>query len=134
MLDGAMYPRFTLFLQTILGGLFMFYEIALMNNCCGVMIDSVGVPFLYPLLRIFCGSTVVTYTHYPSISSDMMGRVEGGSLKVSLRLWYYRAFACLYWMCGQFVSATTVSYTHLRAHETPEHLVCRLLLEKKKKK
>src|SRR5678815_4859219 len=23
-----------------------------------------------------------------------------------------------------------VSYTHLRAHETPEHLVCRLLLEK----
>src|SRR5678816_3860131 len=23
----------------------------------------------------------------------------------------------------------SVSYTHLRAHETPEHLVCRLLLE-----
>ena len=31
---------------------------------------------------------------------------------------------CEYW---------PVSYTHLRAHETPEHLVCRLLLEKKKK-
>src|SRR5678816_1237904 len=30
-------------------------------------------------------------------------------------------------------SAVAVSYTHLRAHETPEHLVCRLLLEKKKK-
>ena len=27
---------------------------------------------------------------------------------------------------------TPVSYTHLRAHETPEHLVCRLLLEKQK--
>src|SRR5674536_173313 len=27
------------------------------------------------------------------------------------------------------ISAETVSYTHLRAHETPEHLVCRLLLE-----
>src|SRR5678816_4866874 len=26
-----------------------------------------------------------------------------------------------------------LSYTHLRAHETPEHLVCRLLLEKKKR-
>ena len=26
-----------------------------------------------------------------------------------------------------------VSYTHLRAHETREDLVCRLLLEKKKK-
>eukprot|EP00658_Telonema_sp_P-2_P037415 TRINITY_DN26917_c0_g1_i2.p1 TRINITY_DN26917_c0_g1~~TRINITY_DN26917_c0_g1_i2.p1 ORF type:complete len:552 (-),score=69.14 TRINITY_DN26917_c0_g1_i2:16-1671(-) len=30
-------------------------------------------------------------------------------------------------------STDPVSYTHLRAHETPEHLVCRLLLEKKKK-
>eukprot|EP00831_Metopus_contortus_P043767 TRINITY_DN35123_c0_g1_i1.p3 TRINITY_DN35123_c0_g1~~TRINITY_DN35123_c0_g1_i1.p3 ORF type:complete len:115 (-),score=40.70 TRINITY_DN35123_c0_g1_i1:41-385(-) len=28
----------------------------------------------------------------------------------------------------------SVSYTHLRAHETSLHLVCRLLLEKKKKK
>src|SRR5678816_507716 len=28
-------------------------------------------------------------------------------------------------------SMSSVSYTHLRAHETPEHLVCRLLLEKK---
>src|SRR5678815_2813126 len=31
------------------------------------------------------------------------------------------------------LSNEAVSYTHLRAHETPEHLVCRLLLEKKKK-
>ena len=32
------------------------------------------------------------------------------------------------------VGAWTVSYTHLRAHETGRNLVCRLLLEKKKKK
>ena len=31
-------------------------------------------------------------------------------------------------------NVTTVSYTHLRAHETKANLVCRLLLEKKKKK
>src|SRR5678815_5927498 len=29
-----------------------------------------------------------------------------------------------------FIDHLSVSYTHLRAHETPEHLVCRLLLEK----
>src|SRR5678815_787338 len=34
--------------------------------------------------------------------------------------------------CGLIYYADAVSYTHLRAHETPEHLVCRLLLEKKK--
>src|SRR5680860_1668671 len=31
-------------------------------------------------------------------------------------------------------TCTPVSYTHLRAHETDSYLVCRLLLEKKKKK
>src|SRR5665647_3826735 len=32
-----------------------------------------------------------------------------------------------------YVSDLPVSYTHLRAHETDSYLVCRLLLEKKKK-
>ncbi|GAB5773137.1 hypothetical protein JMUB7517_27810 [Staphylococcus aureus] len=31
------------------------------------------------------------------------------------------------------LEAEAVSYTHLRAHETTLHLVCRLLLEKKKR-
>ena len=33
----------------------------------------------------------------------------------------------------QLGSGGPVSYTHLRAHETGRNLVCRLLLEKKKK-
>src|SRR5428012_22919 len=38
-------------------------------------------------------------------------------------------------ICGRAVAGgntQTVSYTHLRAHETRHDLVCRLLLEKKK--
>ena len=35
-------------------------------------------------------------------------------------------------MMSALVAAGTVSYTHLRAHETGRNLVCRLLLEKKK--
>ena len=34
----------------------------------------------------------------------------------------------------EYGEGDAVSYTHLRAHETSLHLVCRLLLEKKKKK
>ncbi|CZR75346.1 hypothetical protein CDFC105_03907 [Clostridioides difficile] len=34
---------------------------------------------------------------------------------------------------NQAEGAYAVSYTHLRAHETGRNLVCRLLLEKKKK-
>ena len=36
--------------------------------------------------------------------------------------------------CTSPAATSDVSYTHLRAHENPEHLVCRLLLEKKNKK
>src|SRR5664279_6423672 len=35
---------------------------------------------------------------------------------------------------GKALYIGAVSYTHLRAHETDSYLVCRLLLEKKKKK
>ncbi|CUX69123.1 hypothetical protein BN3590_03586 [Clostridium sp. C105KSO15] len=34
----------------------------------------------------------------------------------------------------RYICVITVSYTHLRAHETRHDLVCRLLLEKKKNK
>ena len=34
---------------------------------------------------------------------------------------------------GQVIGRGSVSYTHLRAHETDSYLVCRLLLEKKKR-
>eukprot|EP00658_Telonema_sp_P-2_P074306 TRINITY_DN63499_c0_g1_i1.p2 TRINITY_DN63499_c0_g1~~TRINITY_DN63499_c0_g1_i1.p2 ORF type:complete len:109 (-),score=20.66 TRINITY_DN63499_c0_g1_i1:135-461(-) len=50
----------------------------------------------------------------------------------------WRRWATMTPMIASFIliaiplGAVAVSYTHLRAHETPEHLVCRLLLEKKK--
>ena len=37
-------------------------------------------------------------------------------------------------IAGAVAIIAAVSYTHLRAHETGRNLVCRLLLEKKKKK
>src|SRR5450756_2825166 len=39
-----------------------------------------------------------------------------------------------YLACKAVATNIPVSYTHLRAHETRHDLVCRLLLEKKKKK
>ena len=37
-----------------------------------------------------------------------------------------------HFISGMAIGVDTVSYTHLRAHETGRNLVCRLLLEKKK--
>src|SRR5674536_382743 len=58
-----------------------------------------------------------------SVRSDRTGATSGGNGRSLLLGRLYRRGSTI----------TTVSYTHLRAHETPEHLVCRLLLEKKKK-
>ena len=44
----------------------------------------------------------------------------------------YICTVCGYVYDPELGDPDAVSYTHLRAHETPEHLVCRLLLEKKK--
>src|SRR5450756_2848672 len=54
-------------------------------------------------------------------------RIALGTLKVGNDLRFLRRGNC-HWFC----SPKTVSYTHLRAHETRHDLVCRLLLEKKK--
>src|SRR5660397_148460 len=53
---------------------------------------------------------------------------DGGTPKTSRRPDAYRR------MAPAAGSPGAVSYTHLRAHETKANLVCRLLLEKKKKK
>ena len=37
-------------------------------------------------------------------------------------------------LASRMYTSRAVSYTHLRAHETGRNLVCRLLLEKKKKR
>ena len=42
-------------------------------------------------------------------------------------------YSSIQFILSAYVFGIAVSYTHLRAHETRSNLVCRLLLEKKKK-
>ena len=39
---------------------------------CDVFIDTVGVGFAYPLVKLLFGVKVASYTHYPTISQDML--------------------------------------------------------------
>lgn len=86
------YPRFTLILQS-LGSLVIGYEaisklvpdiyfgeyFSYNNdtikyiNC--FIKDTMGYAFTYPLVHYFTNVKIATYTHYPTISSDMVNRV-----------------------------------------------------------
>src|SRR5678816_4926155 len=67
----------------------------------------------------------------PTAHAEVLVLREGartlGNYRLTDAVVYVTVEPCL--MCvGAMVHARAVSYTHLRAHETPEHLVCRLLL------
>eukprot|EP00658_Telonema_sp_P-2_P062622 TRINITY_DN51302_c0_g1_i1.p1 TRINITY_DN51302_c0_g1~~TRINITY_DN51302_c0_g1_i1.p1 ORF type:complete len:116 (+),score=28.15 TRINITY_DN51302_c0_g1_i1:125-472(+) len=86
-------------------------------------------------------SPVVTYSRqFPAIAEEeeRIARARGNHLEADRIADTVARFGGGDWLVacdnGGTVRAKAVSYTHLRAHETPEHLVCRLLLEKKKKK
>ena len=67
------YRRFTLLGQS-LGSMILGWE-ALCAALPDVFIDSTGYAFTMPLARIFGGCSVVAYTHYPTISTDMLSMV-----------------------------------------------------------
>ncbi|ORC91939.1 glycosyl transferase [Trypanosoma theileri] len=114
-LDGTQYPFLTLILQTVCGGILLFYETCIVNSITPIVIESVGIPGIYPLLSLFANVRIITYTHYPVITSIMTQRVESGEKRFNNRgilaryhilrkakVLYYKAFARFYWWLGQF--------------------------------
>src|SRR5665647_1866138 len=61
------------------------------------------------------------------------GELTRFSLQLPQILWSLITGVAVFLIWINLDQAWTVSYTHLRAHETDSYLVCRLLLEKKKK-
>eukprot|EP00831_Metopus_contortus_P022230 TRINITY_DN20128_c0_g1_i2.p1 TRINITY_DN20128_c0_g1~~TRINITY_DN20128_c0_g1_i2.p1 ORF type:complete len:125 (+),score=32.92 TRINITY_DN20128_c0_g1_i2:183-557(+) len=68
--------------------------------------------------------TIVSAAHIEELQAKLTKYLKRGAFKRQ------QLFTQIYLFS---ISFHAVSYTHLRAHETSLHLVCRLLLEKKKK-
>jgi len=94
-----------------------------------IFIDTTGFAFTYPVASLLFGCTVISYTHYPTISTDMLQRVEEGKVmynnkqdfasnqyKKSVKLYYYKLFAILYGICGYFANITMVNSTWTYNH------------------
>ncbi|KAH7511534.1 hypothetical protein JRO89_XSUnG0194400 [Xanthoceras sorbifolium] len=75
-IEESTYPRFTMFGQSF-GSVYLSWE-ALCKFTPLYYCDTSGYAFTYPLARLF-GCLVVCYTHYPTISLDMISRVRGRS-------------------------------------------------------
>ena len=81
-----------------------------------------GLSFTYPIAKLLFGCQVLSYTHYPTISEDMISRVKNKTLfynnpeyiaknplLTTFKLYYYKLFALIYGLTGYFSDITMVN-------------------------
>ncbi|KAM7269938.1 hypothetical protein ACFE04_029152 [Oxalis oulophora] len=125
-IEEATYPRFTMIGQS-LGSLYLSWE-ALCKFTPFYYFDTSGYAFTYPLARMF-GCKVICYTHYPTISLDMISRVHqrrsmyNNDASISRSNWlsrckliYYTIFSWMYGFVGSCAHLAMVNSSWTQSH------------------
>ncbi|KAK3042889.1 hypothetical protein RJ639_001162 [Escallonia herrerae] len=125
-IEESTYPRFTMICQS-LGSVYLSWE-ALCNFTPVYYFDTSGYAFTYPVARIF-GCKVICYTHYPTISLDMLSRVHARSsmynndalvakstLLSRCKIIYYTIFSWLYGIVGSCAHLAMVNSSWTKSH------------------
>ncbi|XP_022942931.1 GDP-Man:Man(3)GlcNAc(2)-PP-Dol alpha-1,2-mannosyltransferase [Cucurbita moschata] len=125
-IEETTYPRFTMIGQSF-GSIYLSWE-ALCKFTPLYYFDTSGYAFTYPLARLF-GCIVVCYTHYPTISLDMLSRVRGRSSMynndalIAKSSWlsqckviYYVLFSWMYGFVGSFTQLAMVNSSWTQSH------------------
>lgn len=125
--EAEKYPVFTLLGQS-LGSMILGFE-ALLKFQPDIYIDTMGYAFTYPIFKYIGKARVSSYTHYPTISTDMLRRVANRTLTYNNRshvvrnpfltwakLSYYRLFASLYGMFGRCAETVMVNSSWTENH------------------
>ncbi|GMK57824.1 hypothetical protein CspeluHIS016_0406580 [Cutaneotrichosporon spelunceum] len=131
LISDTYWRRFTLLGQSV-GSVLLAWE-----GLCGrdgvwgdIFIDSMGYAFTLPFARLVAGRDIAigSYTHYPTVSSDMVKRVRervagvenGGASGSAVRTWaklvYYRMFTSLYSVAVLFSQHTMTNSSWTQAH------------------
>ncbi|XP_027101591.2 GDP-Man:Man(3)GlcNAc(2)-PP-Dol alpha-1,2-mannosyltransferase-like [Coffea arabica] len=124
--DEATYPRFTMIGQS-LGSVYLSWE-ALCKFTPLYYFDTCGYAFTYPVARVF-GCKVICYTHYPTISLDMLSRVHGrnsmynndtliakSSFLSHCKVIYYMLFSWMYGIVGSYAHLAMVNSSWTKSH------------------
>lgn len=74
--ESSCYPVLTMMGQA-LGAVVLGFDclLASVDDIPPYMFDSMGFAFAYPVFAIFGGCKILSYTHYPVISTDMLEQV-----------------------------------------------------------
>ena len=114
-------------------------EAAVTAECLGIATERIydvgaaGIHRLFPFLdRIGTAAVVIVVAGMEgALPGILAGLTDRPVIAVPTSVGYGANFQGVAALLAMPNSCAAVSYTHLRAPETPEHLVCRLLLEKK---
>ncbi|XP_008233777.1 PREDICTED: GDP-Man:Man(3)GlcNAc(2)-PP-Dol alpha-1,2-mannosyltransferase [Prunus mume] len=125
-IEEATYPRLTMIGQS-LGSVYLAWE-ALTKFTPTYYLDTSGYAFTYPLARLF-GCRVICYTHYPTISCDMLSRVRQRSSMYnnddfiaqsnwlsSCKVIYYNIFSRMYGTVGSCAHLAMVNSSWTQSH------------------
>ncbi|XP_077296491.1 ALG11 alpha-1,2-mannosyltransferase isoform X1 [Arctopsyche grandis] len=125
--EASKYPYFTLLLQS-LGSIVLGFEAVLKLNP-DIFIDTMGYAFTLPIFKYLGPCKTATYTHYPTITEDMMRRVKlrlashnNASLIARnpvftwLKMIYYQMFGWLYGFVGRCADMVMVNGTWTEEH------------------
>ncbi|KAK8824795.1 hypothetical protein WA538_005462 [Blastocystis sp. DL] len=126
-LEASHYPHFTMLFQSLASMLVVID--GLRQFVPDIFFDTTGLAFTYPVVKLLTGATVLSYTHYPTISTDMLQRVRekrstynndafiSNSTTIStLKLLYYHAFSVLYGLVGRCADLVMVNGTWTYNH------------------
>ncbi|GFQ04848.1 gdp-man:man(3)glcnac(2)-pp-dol alpha-1 2-mannosyltransferase [Phtheirospermum japonicum] len=124
--EETTYPRFTIIGQS-LGSVYLSWE-ALCTLTPMYYFDTSGYAFTYPVARIF-GCKVICYTHYPTISLDMLSRVHARSSMYNndvlvtksaffsqCKVVYYKLFSWMYGIVGSRAHLAMVNSSWTQSH------------------
>ncbi|KAJ1922177.1 asparagine-linked glycosylation protein [Mycoemilia scoparia] len=122
------YPYLTILLQSI-GSIILVTE-ALIKCLPDIFVDTLGYGFTYPYIYYLSHMTpIVSYTHYPLISSDMIKNVQAregtfnnstdiaqSSTLSKSKLYYYKVLKFLYGWSGWHASTVMTNSSWTQGH------------------
>lgn len=115
LVDSKTWPHFTLVGQA-LGSIILTIE-AVLKCPPDIWCDTMGYPFGYPWVFHILRIPIITYTHFPVISTDMLDKLQNNaSLRNKLKYWYWKLFMTYYCHMGSYVTVVITNSTWTNNH------------------